>query len=220
MNSNDNFLCDVIMDESKTSFEKGKILLDEENLSELVITTLINNSNKFDQYVIELIFTTQEKINDPLLISLINRPDILDGTLKSILLANAPLSQNLKTEISTKRSNINLSEIDNQNKYERLISVCENTIYYAKKIYVIENCDATTFVLEDCVARTIFNNSTDLNKEKMFSSEGGGWTRGSAKVTDKGDGIVRVQCSRPPYPKCCKVIQPKLEQLSTSEQGL
>lgn len=218
-NQNDSYLIQVINSQNLDAFEKGNELISVRQLSDNVLTEFVQKANLFDQYVIEVVLSSQNELFSDLLTAMINNNSITDETLESILISKAPLDANIISELNSNQRNVDINKIQLGNKNVKIVSICANVIIMADAITTLNSCDETVFLLENASTIPLANSCIKSDSDKLRAAGGdGGWTKGRAIIQEEGDDTY-LRCRRPPYSKCAKVIR-KNVSLSNNEIGL
>lgn len=210
-------LVSLINSQTVSSFEKGQILLGENDLSTNVQKELAEKASLFDPFVLEVVFISQESIPNIALFRLIENNSVTDGTLISILHSVAPLNQATKVKLAQSRSQINTSMFS-ENPSEHLISLCSLKIFYTNKIHTLKSDLETSMLFKMNSSLNFYNSISEADLLTLQNGlESGGWVRGASTIKDLGDGITQVTCKRPPYTKCMKAVGSTSSSLSSIE---
>lgn len=216
--TSDSYLISVIQNTQMNQYEKARILLNEDLLSTTVCNELLSNSANYDQYIIEVVLASQIELKDEALINLIEKVGINDATVKSILQSKSPLSNTVKSKLTSTRPNINTTDIVQYDNYIKLINMCDQSILYTESLIYSKGSDRSNFLTKNLQSKKFINTTNDSNIAMMISGCGGRWTCGSARVRDEGNGITSIQCINTSE-KCVKIAKEK-KSLSTFDNGI
>ncbi len=217
--TNDELLLMCLNDTSMDCYEKGALFLDQDTLSEEVISELLIKSEEFDPFVIEIILTSQYGFTDNSFASMIDCKSICDLTIENILLSQTPLTSKTIEYLYRERNMVLDHKYDNLTK---IVSACDGGVIYTEKYIEIFDCLSGSIIAFDSQIRPFINNChcNDENIQKLLSGSGSDrWAKGEKKLDPIPGGQI-VKCKRPPEPKCFKRPKESISELSKEDQQL
>jgi len=207
ISQSDNSIINFINSNS-SDFIKGKKLINEEELSDVVLLELFKKVCDFDQFVFETIFLSQEKLSEKILVNLIMNENIPNEMLTNILIVNSPLEGNILNYIEKFRTDISIDYINQFSEKEILLSMCNQSLIIGDKIEIEQKHNHKEFKVYNKSVISMYSSISESNKSKfLVGGNNSKWVYGEISAHGGNSGYDIYICVKPPNKKCLKLAK-------------
>lgn len=205
----ENGLLGMLSNSNASDFVKGSHILNQESISDNLMSEIIDLACEMNPYVVEVILLTSGKISQDNLIKIINQPAINDVTVTNILAVNSPINSRIGGLVTKLRPGISVSYVNSFADKDMLVTMCCQSITVGSNIIVTE-IDNKTHEIMTFDKETIPFGTSALESDISTLAAGGGgkWIKGEVSAaTTHPNGSTVTYCVTPPNEKCAKVVK-------------
>lgn len=207
--SGENGILSMLSNSNASDFVKGSHVLNQESISDNLMSEIIDLACEMNPYVIEVILLTSGKISQDNLVKIINQPAINDATVTNILAVNSPIDNRIGGLITKLRPGISVSYVNSFADKDMLVTMCCQSITVGSNIIVTEIDSKTHEIMTFDKETLSFGTSAQESDINVLAAGGGGkWIKGEVSVSSTHpNGSSVTYCVAPPNVKCAKVVK-------------